>query len=423
MDARDMLNPTEDEAYLVALLTTATSRQLAEDALERVNSDDFASGAYSGIWHAAAQLRSNGHTITRRGLLRACDSPGAEQTLWKLNGHVPDPTRYPQAVQSVQRCGQLRRLLEATERTQQRALSAEDYPSAVAAAHDELAKLAERDEPAGARSYGDLLDEFATSSDQQPQTVVPTPWGEVNDTLAGGLHAGRLYVIGARTGDGKSLWAHQVAEHAASVGHAALVFSVEMDALEVATRSASAGASIDMGEITTRELSRESWDRFEEYRQRARQFPLRVDDRAELTVPYIKQQARAEQRQRGLHLVVVDYLQLVRSDRNVSREQQVADISRQLKQLSRELQVAVVVPAQLNRAVGDRPTVGNLRESGAIEQDSDTVVLLNRQMFPEGSDMAGMHNGMVTIEVAKNRHGASPVQVELPFHGRFSRIG
>jgi len=253
--------------------------------------------------------------------------------------------------------------------------------------------------------------------------IIETPWPDMNRHISGGLHPGRFYVVGARPGNGKSIAAHNMAEHAASKGFVAQVFSVEMGGVEVAGRIASAGASIDMGEITRRELSDYSWYQFQQYKQTAAGYELYVDESPDLSIGHVWSVCRSRKRQTGLDVVVLDYLQLVKGDARLSREQQVASISRSCKQLSRELHCAVVVPTQLNRKSTDRdkPSMGDFRESGAIEQDCDVALTLARQYADDG-DLKGVPNGMVSVDILKNRHGQE-VSFELPFRGHYSRIG
>jgi replicative DNA helicase len=138
---------------------------------------------------------------------------------------------------------------------------------------------------------------------------------------------------------------------------------------------------------------------------------------------HIRSECRARKRKSGLNVVVVDYLQLVKGDAKAPREQQIAGISRGLKQLSRELEVAVVVPTQLNRKSSEREkaSMSDLRESGSIEQDADVVMMLARQYSDDG-DMKGVPNGLVSVDIPKNRHGQE-ASFELPFRGHYSRIG
>jgi replicative DNA helicase len=200
------------------------------------------------------------------------------------------------------------------------------------------------------------------------------------------------------------------------------MFSMEMSDVEVAGRLVSDGAEVDMGEINRRDMSSVSWDRFREYAGQASAYPLWIVDRPDLTVNRVKAICRQHKRTTGLDVVVVDYLQLIQAGRSAPRQEQVAEISRALKVMSRELDCAVVVPSQLNRRSLDRerPTLADLRESGSLEQDADVVILLSRQQF-EGGDMAGQYTGVITVDVAKNRQGRTG-DVQMTFRGNYSRI-
>lgn len=419
------LNPEMEERYLMTLLMSSTARSLREDALAQIHPEDFHSGHYGGIWGTAQKLHVNNKKIDKRSLVANAESPpqSVDMVLTSFLGEVITPSDYPAVIREVKRCGALRRLFEATQRTVQRMFTAEDYSQALSWAYDELNALDSQEAASETKSYGHLLDEYADSLDK-PDTakVIPTPWEDVNNLTAGGLRGGRLYIVGARPGEGKSVIAHGVAEHAASKGHPSLVFSAEMGGLEVAGRMIANGATIEMDEITRRRLSKHSYHSFQAYAQDAGSFPLHVNERAELTLSYIRSECRAIKRRHGLDVVVVDYLQLLKPESGQSREQQVAGISRGLKVLSRELDVAVVVPAQLNRKSTERekPSMADLRESGSIEADADLVMLLSRQWGT--GDMAGKPTGMVLIDITKNRFGRL-ADFELPFRGHYSRIG
>lgn len=419
------LNPEADERYLMALLLSSTARSLREDALGQIAPDDFASGHYGGIWATAQKLHINSKKIDKRSLVANAEAPpqSVEMLLAKFVGEVITPSDYPAVVREVKRCGALRRLFEATQRTVQRMFTAEDYSQALSWAYDELNALDNQEAASETKSYGHLLDEFAGSLDKPDvQKVIPTPWADVNELVAGGLRGGRLYIVGARPGEGKSIIGHGLAEYASSVGHPSMVFSAEMGGIEVAGRMISNGATIEMDEVTRRRLSIRSYQAYQAYAQEAAGYPLYVNERAELTLSYIRSECRAIKRRVGLDVVVVDYLQLLKPESGQSREQQVAGISRGLKVMSRELDVAVVVPAQLNRKSTERekPSMADLRESGSIEADADMVMLLSRQWGT--GDMAGKPTGMVMIDVTKNRFGRL-ASFELPFRGHYSRIG
>lgn len=434
----DELNPAAEESYLVALLLPITTRPLRDEALAKVAAEDFWSPFFAALWRAAKRLVDADQPITRRALLALGTEPvrpdvqaptpvaALARTLDQLPTSVPPAAEFPAAVAQVKRCSQLRRLVQFTERVRQKAMVAEDAGQAWAWAAEEFAALDGKDTDTGeVAGFGALLERFIVQQDStEPMRRFPTPWPEINEELAGGLFGGRFYVIGARPGQGKSLAAHQIAEYAASFNHPALVFSAEMGADEVTGRVVSAGAQVEIRDINRRELDSLSWQRVHEYINRAKSYPLFVVDKADLSMAYIKSVCRNQKRRTGLDVVVIDYLQLIAGERGLTRERQVAEISRACKLLSRELDVAVVVPAQLNREPTRRgkPTLADLRESGAIEADADVVMLLDRQMFPADSELAGQLNGMILVDVPKNRHGRV-FAVELPWRAHYSTIG
>jgi replicative DNA helicase len=245
--------------------------------------------------------------------------------------------------------------------------------------------------------------------------MIPTPWWEVNSWLNGGLAKGRLVTIGGRPSVGKSLGGLNIAAFAAENGHPAIFFSLEMSRQEVTNRILACGTDVEMSDLIRRKLEREELDRISDYANRFNDMPLWVDDREKVTVEQIAARCRTFP---NLEVAVVDYLQLVTaSDSRVSREQQVAHISRSLKIMARGLDIAVVVAAQLNRGpVKDGkprdPTIADLRESGAVEQDSDQVLLLHR---PDDDEAA------VRLICGKNRVGRTG-SVDLHFEGRFARL-
>lgn len=423
------LNPEDEETFLVSLLLPFTTTTLRDEALSLVAPEHFWSAHYGELWRAARALRDANKPITRRSLTTTADvgsTAAIERILDRLAGHVPAPSLFPAAVAEVVRCGKTRRVIEALDRGRQVALSADDPAEALGKTMQALGQLDESAGPSGPRPYGELLAEWeqAQSKGTDNYLIVPTEWGELNDLLAGGLHGGRLYLVAARPGEGKSIIGHNIAHHAALNDHSTLVFSVEMGDIEVVGRMVSHGAKIHMDHISRRALDHEDWEKFNTYKSNHDAIPLHIDDRPGLTLPYIMATCRSQKRRTGLSVAVIDYLQLVKSDRsNLSREQQVAHISLSLKELARELDIAVVVPCQLNRRAVDRerPMLSDLRESGSLEQDADTVMLMARLMFPAGTDMAGTPTGVLAVEVAKNRHGRRG-SIDLQFRGEYSRI-
>lgn len=429
------LNPAEEEMFLASLLLPITTRTLRDDALTTVAPDDFWNTHVGRVWTEARALRDRDEPITKRSLLLACrneargklvENVAVKRLLDEVDGAIPVTSMYPVAVATVRKNARMRRIVQFADAVKQRAYVADDYAHAISMAYELLGKLDEgQTEHADVQAFGALLDQFEAEQrhPEAHRTVIPTPWQEVNDEIAGGLRGGRLYIIGARPGDGKSIAAHQLAENAAALGHPAIVFSVEMGAAEVTGRVVSQGAQVEMRDISRHELDAYAWSRVAEYIDRARNYPLYVVDKSDLGIPYIRSVCRNQKRRTGLDVIVIDYLQLLSTDRGIPREQQVAGISRALKVMSRELDAAVVVPAQLNRETVRRgkPNLADLRESGGIEADADVVMLLARQVYEDGP-RKGEYTGMVGIDIAKNRHGKIG-RIELPWRAHYSMIG
>lgn len=266
----------------------------------------------------------------------------------------------------------------------------------------------------GAASFDELVAiwrEWSTHTDD----YVPTPWPEMNHWLQGGLARGRLVTVGGRPSVGKSLAGLNMAAHAAENKCSAVFFSLEMSKAEVASRVLASGSQSDLGQIIRKRVDRENLARVDEYAATYSGMPLWVDDREHITVEKIAAKCRMIP---DLDVAVIDYLQLVAaSDSRVSREQQVSHISRSLKIMARELNIAVVVMAQLNRGpVRDGkpryPTIADLRESGAIEQDSDQIILLHKD---------DEEPNVIKMICGKNRIG--PIgEADLAMEGQYARL-
>ncbi len=272
------------------------------------------------------------------------------------------------------------------------------------------------------RQFGELVDDFWEWVDTPPEQVrnIPTPWPELDDILSGGLHPGRSYLFAGRPGGGKSLALTNIAAYAAEAGHPGVLFSAEMGEMEVTARILAAGGRAEYGHITRRSLDDYNRGKVAAYAKRAYGMPLWIFDRAPITIAQIRAHARRLKRSgAGLDFVAVDYVQLLSpTDSRLTRERQIAEISWGLKMMAKELDVAVVSACQLNRGAAkeDRPpTIAELRESGALEQDSDVVILIHHHQ------VKGLRTGEVDFVVGKNRAGKLATMT-LAFRGHQARI-
>jgi replicative DNA helicase len=259
----------------------------------------------------------------------------------------------------------------------------------------------------------DLVDKL--SKRKEHITGVPTGFYDLDDITAG-LQPSDLVVIAGRPSMGKTSLALGMAAHAA-------IFSLEMSKPQIVLRMLSSEARVDSHGLRTGKLQKEDWWRLAEAAGRLEQAPIYIDDTGGITVQQMRGKARRLKAERGLALLIVDYLQLMqgRSD-SESRQQEISDISRSLKALAKELNVPVVALSQLSRAVEARkppiPMLADLRESGAIEQDADVVIFIYREdVYDQNSE----RKGIADILVSKHRNG--PIgRKELFFHDRFAKF-
>lgn len=246
------------------------------------------------------------------------------------------------------------------------------------------------------------------------KVFVPSPWPTLNAAI-GGFRPGAVYVVAARPGMGKTVIGAQIAAQLAEGGVVAFS-SLEMTADELVSRFVAERLSINVGHIKDSRMTDHDWRTFEQGRDRLESLRIAVDDRSGIAVSDVRGFARSAARTGKLAGVVVDYMQLMTARQKMDRHLQVAEFSRQLKILAKDFQVPVIALSQLNRNSEQSavavPKLSDLRESGAIEQDADVVMLLRREGdFPQES---------LIIDVAKNRHGETG-EVPLHWDGQHSR--
>lgn len=237
-----------------------------------------------------------------------------------------------------------------------------------------------------------------------------------------GLEPGKVYVVAGRTGMGKSALANHIALNVASLGRRVLAFNLEMTPSELGRRMASITSRVDSRRIKSGDLDDLAAKRVTKAAELIAPFPLEFPRCTDITIEELRRLARSRMPE-GLQMVVVDYLQQVKtSERIDSREQVVATVSRGLKQMALELNVPVIAVAQLNREAekrsGARPGLADLRESGAIEQDADVVLLLYRDEY---YNAATKEPGIAEVIVAKNRDGETGI-IKMAFEKQCTRF-
>ena len=244
------------------------------------------------------------------------------------------------------------------------------------------------------------------------------------DNLTAGLQNGELIIIAGRPSMGKTAFALNIAEHTALADeNPVAIFSMEMSASSLAQRMISSLGRVNAHSIKTGQLEEKDWNRIDGAIQQIKNAPIYIDDTPSLTPIELRARARRIQREKGLSLIVIDYLQLMSVNGNKeNRATEISEISRNLKALARELNIPIIALSQLNRSVEQRtdkqPQMSDLRESGAIEQDADLIAFIYRE---EVYDPETDKKGVALINVAKQRNG-SIGKFNLTFLGRYTNF-
>ncbi|MFW5877082.1 MAG: replicative DNA helicase [Myxococcota bacterium] len=247
------------------------------------------------------------------------------------------------------------------------------------------------------------------------------------DRKTAGLHPGELMIVAGRPGMGKTAFALNLGVNACSARRETVaIFSLEMAKEELVRRMLASEGKVDGSRLRTGQIAHDDWSRLAEAAGYLSDLPIWIDDTPSITVLELRAKARRLRAEQGLALIIVDYMQLMRSgSRNDSREQEISEISRSLKGLAKELSVPVMALSQLNRGVESRgnkdkrPQLADLRESGAIEQDADTIVFIYRDEVYNNEDPT--NRGVAEIIIGKQRAGPTGT-VRARFFNEYTRF-
>jgi replicative DNA helicase len=412
------------------------SKDAIADVVEVLRPGDFYKPAHQTVYDTVLDLYGRGEPadpvtvsaeLAKRGELPRI---GGAPYLHTLIASVPTAANAAYYARIVQERAVLRRLVEAGTKIVQMGYGADgsEADDVVDRAQAELYSVTERRSgddylPLAEIMQGTLDEIEAISSRGGAMVGVPTGFTDL-DALTNGLHPGQLVVLAARPAVGKSTLGLDICRSTSiRNGQTSVIFSLEMGRNEITMRMLSAEARVALHHMRSGSMSDEDWTRLARTMGAVSDAPLYIDDSPNMSMMEIRAKCRRLKQRHDLRLVVVDYLQLMSSGRRVeSRQQEVAEFSRSLKLLAKELDVPVVAISQLNRGPEQRsdkrPQLSDLRESGAIEQDADLVILLHREdLYERESPRAGEAD----LIVAKNRNGPTR-DIVVAFQGHYSRF-
>lgn len=400
-------------------------------AREIISADDFYREAHKELFKALSSLRDKDvgiDLITLQEELRragAFDTVGGMGYLTSLLDTVPTASHVAHYAAIVQQKAVLRRLIDAAIHVLSMASmpDIEDVGDVLSKAQDIFYEVVEAGQGRTttatlSEAIQEVTDELEERAAMAPGAIVGLSTGiNALDDVLNGLQGGHMIVVAARPSMGKTTLCLDIAEHVAVFeNRTVIIYSLEVSAREVAMKFLSSGANIPQSALRRAVFAdRHDWSRLTDYVSRRRKAPLLIDDASEQTVVELRSKTRRlHSRLKGsgnpLGLVVIDYLQLLRSGKKLGDlRQDVGEVSRSLHGMAQELSVPVVAVAQLSRAVDaradKRPVLSDLRETGQIEQDADVVLFLYRDSYYKGGVLLEGGVDQSEIIVAKNRFG------------------
>jgi replicative DNA helicase len=412
------LPPQNLDAEQSVLGAMMLSGEAVADVVELLDADDFYRSAHGRIYAALRSLFARGEPVDvisvadalkREGRL---DDVGGPLYLRDLVDQTPTPAGAAHYARIVADAALRRRLIGAAADIMDLAFVAGDDADVIADhAEQRIYDVARREDADEVAVLRDLVDQAMADLEsiqtrESAYTGLPTGYRDIDD-LTSGLQPGNLVIVAARPGVGKSSLAMNVARNVAVSGAPVAVFSLEMSRTEIGMRLLCAEAHVPWDRIRNKRVGPDDWTRVVSAAEVLHDAPLHIVDAGNVNIVDIRAKARRMRSSRqGLSLIIVDYLQLMTSPmarRPDNRQQEVAEISRSLKLLAKELHIPVMALSQLNRnpeaRADKRPQLSDLRESGAIEQDSDVVMFIHRDdADPEKKRDA-------ELIVAKHRNG------------------
>ena len=432
----ERIPPRNEEAERSVLGAVMLNREVLFDVLEEVEADDFYNSAHKEIYRAINQLYRESKAVDvltvseelkRRGVLQMV---GGRAYVAQLTLDVPSTVNAVEYAKIVSEKATLRKMITASEDITDKGYRAEmDASEILDYAEKSIFSIAERNQK---NDYTDVQSVLLTNIQEIDEAarnqgkVLGTPTGfKALDDKLNGLQKSNLIIIAARPAMGKTAFALNIAQQSAvKEGSVVMIFDLEMSNEQLGQRLLASQARVEATKLQRGALDKKDWDRVNLALDEMQKAQIFIDDTPGISLIEIRNKCRRLKAERGLDLIVIDYLQLMTSpEKSDNRQVEISAISRNLKLLAREMDCPVIALSQLSRAPEQRPdhrpNLSDLRESGAIEQDADVVIFLYRDDYynKENSEKPGV----CEINIAKNRSGPTDV-VELTWVARYTKF-
>lgn len=409
---------------------------------EFIEADDFYKYAHKVIFRAMITLSDRHDAIDATTVRNILDSQGELQTIGglayivELVNSVPTSANADYYAKIVAEKAMLRniikRLTDTVNEAYEGSLESEEI---IAGAEKALVDINEHSNRSGFRTIASVLDQNFENLEIRAQqtsdvTGLPTGFRDL-DRITTGLHPDQLIILAARPAVGKTAFVLNIAQNVGTKQNRAVaIFSLEMGAESLVDRMLAAEGMIDSHVLRTGRLTEQDWTNVMVAQGALAEAPIYIDDTPGIKMTEIRARSRklSQEVEGGLGLIVIDYLQLISGTRPENRQQEVSEISRQLKILAKELRVPVIALSQLSRGVEQRqdkrPVLSDIRESGSIEQDADIVAFLYRDDYyrKEGEEAEeAIEDNTVEVILEKNRAGARGT-VKLMFQKEYNKF-
>lgn len=439
--------PQSIEAEQAVLGAILLDSDVFISVLEYVSADDFYSRANQLIFEAMEELNRDDEAIDaltvqqKLNNMHMLENVGGYEYIFQLANDTPTAANAEYYARIVEEKSLLRKLIQASNKIARDSFEQEESVSVILdEAEKSILNVAENRNRNGFIHIRDVVFESMQDLDDlskngQDVTGIPTGYPDL-DAMTAGLQPEELIILAARPAVGKTAFALNIAQNVATKQDGVVaVFSLEMGAGSLVNRMICAEGSINAGHLRTGQLTEDEWSDLIVASGALSEADIYIDDTPGIRVTEIRSKSRRLLKERGrLDLIVIDYLQLIEGSgkRNENRQQEVSDISRQLKKIAKELHVPVIALSQLSRGVEQRqdkrPVLSDIRESGSIEQDADIVAFLYRDDYyerGEGEDDDGgeprLEDNIVEVIIEKNRSGARGT-VKLIFTKEFNKF-